>query len=301
MDKIYYTSNGQVYSSDGELYHWGWKKKDAKYISRERKNGKWVYTYPNENVGGSTGSGKSEPDPVKKTDTKSSKSSAIRIGSKTIPISKKTEKIIDKINDFAADRKKDWEESKERGTKKAEAEATKDDGKIIADKDGIRKREKTSFADSEKNWSTTTTTIRTADNEEYRYINRGKLDQYIDTAKEYIKDRLGYDEREALDVADAKYKYAQRAEKNYVTEATVSKAFMGTVNPRTGEITYTDKQKKEIEEMNRREKMLRDKTTQAGNEASDAAKAYFNTPIGKLERATNRAEDWLEELFGKKR
>ena len=32
--------------SDGELYHWGWKKKDAKYIKRERKNGKWVYTYP---------------------------------------------------------------------------------------------------------------------------------------------------------------------------------------------------------------------------------------------------------------
>ena len=40
--------------SDGELYHWGWKKKDAKYIKRERKNGKWVYTYPEENKSGKT-------------------------------------------------------------------------------------------------------------------------------------------------------------------------------------------------------------------------------------------------------
>lgn len=39
-----------IYDSDNdpndELYHWGWKKKDHKYIKRERVNGKWVYTYP---------------------------------------------------------------------------------------------------------------------------------------------------------------------------------------------------------------------------------------------------------------
>ena len=35
-----------ILGPDGELYHWGWKKEDHKYIKRERKNGKWVYTYP---------------------------------------------------------------------------------------------------------------------------------------------------------------------------------------------------------------------------------------------------------------
>lgn len=39
-------SNNYFIGSDGELYHWGWKKKDAKYIKREWKNGKWQYTYP---------------------------------------------------------------------------------------------------------------------------------------------------------------------------------------------------------------------------------------------------------------
>lgn len=42
------TSDGGFVSED-ELYHWGTKKgeqkKDHKYISREWKNGRWVYTY----------------------------------------------------------------------------------------------------------------------------------------------------------------------------------------------------------------------------------------------------------------
>ena len=43
--------NDYILSTDGKLYHaWGvskgWQKKDAKYISREWKNGRWVYTYP---------------------------------------------------------------------------------------------------------------------------------------------------------------------------------------------------------------------------------------------------------------
>ena len=43
--------NDYILSTDGKLYHaWGvskgWKKPDAKYIKREWKNGRWVYTYP---------------------------------------------------------------------------------------------------------------------------------------------------------------------------------------------------------------------------------------------------------------
>lgn len=44
------SDNKYVLTSDGKLYHAfngkGWQKKDAKYISREFKNGRWVYTYP---------------------------------------------------------------------------------------------------------------------------------------------------------------------------------------------------------------------------------------------------------------
>lgn len=61
MDKLYYaSSDGTVRGSDGELYHWGWKKKDAKYIKREWKNGKWVYTYPSDTKSDTT-SKKNEP------------------------------------------------------------------------------------------------------------------------------------------------------------------------------------------------------------------------------------------------
>lgn len=53
--------NEYFIGSDGELYHWGWKKKDHKYISREKKGGKWVYTYPDDkkkdSKGANTGSG----------------------------------------------------------------------------------------------------------------------------------------------------------------------------------------------------------------------------------------------------
>lgn len=39
--------------SDGELYHW--QLKNHKYISREKKNGKWVYTYPEDKASKSGG------------------------------------------------------------------------------------------------------------------------------------------------------------------------------------------------------------------------------------------------------
>lgn len=41
--------NDYFIGSDGELYHW--QLKNHKYISREKKGGKWVYTYPSESNG----------------------------------------------------------------------------------------------------------------------------------------------------------------------------------------------------------------------------------------------------------
>lgn len=321
MDKFYYeSSNGNVRDSDGELYHGigDWFKKDAKYIKREWKNGKWVYTYPEEKSKEPKSSaievaGKTIPI-SKNTEPKSS---AIKVGGKTISISKDTEKIVDKINAVGnkieeaienakmkreadkAERKKDWEESKIRGTKKAKEEATRNDGAFVVGKGGLRERGETGFVDTDRLLSGTRTIV--AGGTEIRTIQRGKLDRFIDTAKEYVKDRLGYDERDAAKAAIAKYEVAKRAEKAYKTEADATKAFMGTVNPTTGEKTYTNEQKKELEKMARTERLMREHTDKTSKVASEAAKAYVDTPLAKIEKARKVGEEWLDKLFGKKR
>ena len=61
MSKIYYaSSNGDIRGSDGELYHW--QLKNHKYVKREKKNGKWVYTYPQEKGGNDKKTTASKPD-----------------------------------------------------------------------------------------------------------------------------------------------------------------------------------------------------------------------------------------------
>ena len=313
MDKFYFaSSNGSVRDSNGELYHFGWKKKDAKYIKREWKKGKWVYTYP----GDSNGNGNN----AKATQDKSKepKSTAIKVGSRTIPVSKDVEKIVDKINNVGnkieeavenakakreanrAERKKDWEESEVRGTKRAKEEATKNDGAfVVGGKGGLRERGETGFVDTDELLSGTRTIV--VGGTEIRTIKRGKIDRFIDTAKEYIKDRLGYDERDAAKTAITKYEVAKTAEKNYKTESDAAKAFMGTVNPTTGEKTYTDAQKKELEKMERTERLMRDHTAKTEKAATEASDAYFDTTLGKLEKAIKTGEEWLDNLFGRKR
>ncbi len=184
------------------------------------------------------------------------------------------------------DKKTDWEESKERATNKAMKEATAKDGMFIKDRHGLRERGKTEFTDSDKLLSGKTSVI--VGDTEFREIRRGKLERFADTAKEYVKDRLGYDERDAAVAAISKYDYAKTAEKNYVDEANATINFMGTVNPRDGSIRYTDAQKKEIERIERTKQMLRDQTAKAEKEAAEASEAYLNTTVGKIEKARNK-------------
>lgn len=59
------------------LCHWGWKKKDAKYVKREWKNGRWQYYYPEDlmsergsKYSGVTNTRTNFVDSVKSTETK---------------------------------------------------------------------------------------------------------------------------------------------------------------------------------------------------------------------------------------
>ena len=255
---------------ENELMHWGIKKGEArddhKYVKREWKNGRWVYTYPED---------------LKNTNNKTAFS------------------VKDKLKQYAEGVKRDWKESKERGTKKAIEEATKKDGTFIKDKHGFRELAKTNFTDSDDILSGKTSIM--TGTTEIREIRRGKLERLSDTAKEYVKDRLGYDEKDAAKAAIEKYEYAKNAEKNYVDEANASINFMGTVNPRDGSIRYTDAQKKEIDSINRTMNQMHDQTAKAEKEASEASKAYLNSPIGKIEKARRTGEEWIDSLFGRKK
>lgn len=91
----------------------------------------------------------------------------------------------DTISDLLGDRKKDWSEAKKRGTDKAVAEATKYDGGIAIGPEGSKKIGKTTFTDTNRLFSGTTT-INTLDSQ-VSEVRRGKVDRFIDTMEEYGK------------------------------------------------------------------------------------------------------------------
>ena len=177
----YVIIHGQFHEvSDDELMHW-------KYIKREKVNGKWVYTYD-------------KPETKKLQNTKKS-------DWKT-KVSNFLNSTKQKSEQNRAERKQDWAESKERGTQKAAKEATKYDGGIVIKSDGSGARKiKSTFKDTDS-WLNGTTTIDTGSTE-VRETRRGKISRFVDTAKEYIKDRLGYDERE---LAKSREENVRRAE-----------------------------------------------------------------------------------------
>lgn len=285
---------------DYELYHWGWKKKDAKYIKRERKNGKWVYTYrEDDKQNGKVVTDTKDSNKLLSSKTTISTSSGQQVTYNRGRIDKAIDEGKEKIKNYINGVKQDWKESKDRGTEKAIEEATKYDGGVVITENGTKNIGKTTFKDTDDLFSGSTTIdwsdVRVSE------VRRGKLDRFVDTAKEYVKDRLGYDERDALDVAAAKYEYAQKAAYNYQDIAAKSTFNMGKTDPRDGSVTYTDAEKKRIENMERRKEMLFKNATKAGKEASEAADAYFNTVLGKLDKARTTGEKWFKQLFDKKK
>lgn len=95
--------NKYVLTADGKLYHAatnsnGWQKKNAKYISREWKNGRWVYTYPEDQ--------NSLKNRLKNAVTATKKNVTAKVNTATKPIQDKTgitaAKSYKKASDTAA-------------------------------------------------------------------------------------------------------------------------------------------------------------------------------------------------------
>ena len=106
-----------------------------------------------------------------------------------------------KLERYADNARQDWEEAKARGTEAARKEATKYDGGISI-RDGHSRNLHETFRDS-NDWLSSTSTFANS-KQEFREHNRGAIERYADTAKEYIKDRLGYDEKAAYESASKK-------------------------------------------------------------------------------------------------
>lgn len=168
-----------------ELYHW-------KYIKREKVGGKWVYTY--DKPAGSN----VKKDTTTVTDTNKLLSSKTTVttssGTHTTHNRGRIERAVDtgksKIQSYVDGAKRDWKESSDRATKKA-VEKAKSQGAKLEDTD-----EKTSHM-------RTITTSGSIAGIGYKSTDktylRGTREKYVDTAKEYVKDRLGFDEKAAYD------------------------------------------------------------------------------------------------------
>lgn len=268
MDKIYFaSSDGSVRSSDDELYHlFGWKKEDAKYIDRKWKNGRWVYTYPEDVTGGNKAGGSSGAGGVGKQsgyskittqrkDTSNLTSSTTRIATGSGGLYEtynrgKIERAIDNakaaLGKFADDRKKDWEESKQRSSENA-AKGHK------------------GLYETDDLFSHLMTVTDTATGKKDTYYERGKIERYVDNAKEYVKDRLGFDEKAAM---DKKHDKAMKASNEW-DEAR---------KQRGAHAADFEQSKKEYYEK-------RDE--------------FYKTPIGRLTQAADAGKNFIENIVGK--
>ena len=255
--------NGNTVRED-ELYHW-------KYIKREKINGKWVYTYDDDPADTKV--------TVKDTNKLLSSKTTVELGNTTKRVTYnrgKIERAIDNakaklgVKDYLDNREKDWYESANRATKKAEEEAEKK-GQHLNNTNNLLSSNRTLKINSVVVSST---------------HNRGKIDQYIDTAKEYIKDRLGFDEKEKYEDAAKKTKDTANVKRYLNSDSNIKD------NSRDRKNTSA------LDDAIARQKSEHEK---AKAEESAAYEAFSNTTLGKIEKARQAGEDWFEKLFGKKR
>lgn len=283
-----------------ELYHYAAKRKAAnknhKYVSREWKNGRWNYTYPGDNK--SNGQKR-----MTDTDNWLSSKTTIKTGDKTIETYNrgKIDRTLDagkaKIKSYVDGVKRDWDESKKRGTEKAIKEATKYDGGIVIKNDKYGARDiKATFKDSD--YLLDGSTVIDTGDLEIREFRRGKLTRFVDTAKEYVKDRLGFDEKEAYTNAKAEHDFSKRmSDKSQKKLDLYDKAFSDAIK-------LEDYEKKIWNDAKDTNEYLQSQTYEAKKKYDEAKEVYYDTPIGKVAEAKetiDSAKDYIDNLFGRKR
>lgn len=270
-----------ILGPNGELYHGigDWFKKDAKYIKREWKNGRWNYTYPEDKKQNSnsrrTVSSKDNTTTsytrngmvVTVRDNTNRRSTNVNGQSANNNQRGGFSRLIDsakqKIGDYVEGVKQDWEESKERGTENAEREAARRGQKLIDTDSALSSTSRRVVTRQIGN-------VKVNDILNSTYY-RGKIDQYLDTAMEYVRDRLGYDERDAYVTARLR-ESAERVN-----------AMRNDPGNSAGRTAHNDRA-----------------VATASEERRAAEDAYFNTPIGRLEKTYETGKEWLDKLFGRR-
>lgn len=346
--------------TNGELYHWGLNKgkprEDHKYIKREWKKGKWVYTYPVDNS-------KKKPAPpkpgLKRTNTlydRGSKalsstrktsttpwvsdeykkevaynsqknqypgnktSSNSKTGNKTsagsAKVSKeyqeetaynsqknvypqntsavsssKTEKkkteekrtLWSAIGDYLNDRRKEWTNAKALGDKKESDEAAKN-GMVSVDSKSLFSKTKT---ETYGPLSNATATIK----------SRGKIEQFLDTAKEFVKDRFGFDERDEADAALAKSK--RLSELRSVKHDEWVDALFDSERDSVLSPAEREAKRQEADRLQKEYEWLSSESRKAAEASGQASREYDKTVLGKVEAAKEWVDDlWFDVSYG---
>lgn len=131
----------------------------------------------------------------------------------------------------------------------------------------------------------------------WKYIKKkrgknGKWIYYYD--KEKLKDDLGFDERDARDKAELENRAvgaALRVQEQTVKENKERYASNGIVNKQGAKVLRDSWAAKEA---------LSEKYIETGKKYIQAHKAYMETPLGKLEYATEKVSKFFSRLFGEK-
>lgn len=182
--------------------------------------------------------------------------------------SNNTTNKVSKLKVYVDGIKRDWKESEKRGTEKA-AEEARSKGATLTDINGI---------------SSSTRTISIGNKVVSRTYRRGTIEKYVDTAKEYIKDRLGFDEKEGYD--------------NARTEAfTAELRKAGAITNLNSAYKYNNAEM--IKEANEEISKYKTELAEAEAKVKDARANFASTPLGKVSIIAEEGAEWLSNaLYG---
>lgn len=265
-NKYYITGNSSFKElRDDELMHW-------KYVKREKKNGKWVYTYANDKFG------------IKNfIDTKIT-GNAYKQHAKEAAEEKR--KVDNRLFDTKQHRINTEQNSKGYSGSNPEVIKSKVKETVLSKKSEDLSKEYASAQNNYKNHSALGTTKRNIDS-----VKSG-----IKAGIDAIKDKLGYDEKERLEEATAaKAKADKQVESTYKWR-----------DDQLGEYGLLSRAEASAESIDRaREGLIAaDKYyDEAVKEASRAGSAYclaqrdyLNTPLGKLDNFKDDIVSGLEYI-----
>lgn len=258
----YVIIHGQLYQiSNDELMHW-------RYIKREKKNGKWVYTYPNDKLG------------IKQfIDTKITGKAYEQHAQEVAEEKRKVD-----IERFDTSQSRSHAEQTSKGYSQTDPKVielkTKESelSKKSTDLDKEYAKVKADYA----NKSLSGTIASNVNN----LKSNGK--DFVDR----MKDDLGFDERVRYKKLKSEYeRSAERADTTFDNWMDFYKNY-----------DYKDKRQREINtELRIAAKAARETYDQWSKKYNEAWNDYMATPLGKVSKVTTEVQNWLDDLFASDR